>query len=353
MNKKLEFKGPSGAKFAFEGSLKSGNGQLKATFGILKPKMNLEADAAFSEEEYISVPFRFLSATVIPGHELDISEKVLEKAVKLWDKKPVQTDHTFAISANIGVTSKPVWDGGGNPPGVNGWMHINKIRDAAIGQAVSQGLKMGTVESTSVWFFFDWKPSHPDLDEYDFWSMLGQEVNGEMVRIIVTKITDVWEQSLVMLGADPNAKKLSATEPVEPEEDLTNENNNTEEAEMLEQLRKLFAMAEDAPEADVLAAVKLANTKAGKYDEALGKVRDVGETALAALDAAKIEVNPNLKAMLKGTDDDGIRYASAEIARLLADSLPDTGRSSKTSGPKTEEPVKTESPKQNFRLGNL
>ena len=356
MDKKLEIKGASGARFSFEGDFSKRLGKVLATSAILKLKAALEPNPAFSEEEYISVPFRFLSATLIEGHELDISEKVLKRAVKLWDKKPVQTDHEFAIAANIGITSNPVWDAESDPPGINGWMHINKIRDAENGQAVSQGLKMGTIESTSVWFFFDWKSSHPDMDEWTFWEMLGKEVDDERVRIIVTKITDVWEQSLVMLGADPNAKRLSAPEPEEttkPEKDFV-ENNKSKEAEMLEKLRTLFGMSDEATEDEVVNMATLSKEKAGKYDIALGKVKEAGESALSVLDEANIDVDANLKAMLKGSDDNGIRYASSEIARILAEKLPEKGRSSQTSAPPEEntEPEKTSEVK-NYNLDRL
>jgi len=514
MFKKLTFQGKAGARLDFEGDFDTGSGSLIATSATLKVKSNLEPNEKFSPDEFISVPFRFLSATIIEGHELEISEKVLKKAVKLWDNKPVQVDHLFNIEDNIGITSNPIWDGESEPPGVNGWLHINKIRDAEKGQAVSQGLKMGTVESTSVWFWFDWEPSHPDLDEAVFWEMLGQEVNSRRVTIVLTKITDVWEQSLVLLGADVNAKKLSRNDsgsqfaedetykcecidcgytimtqshcanltcaecggqmrraerpgggdsrgaqdedgwvlntagvtqaksaisagkintgkwdgaaaekealgdPDNPnwtrygkwhlahrsegeketkaywgypfgdgtevytaglraiisaasggrgaEEqkaiaeaarnllELANEKIETsKEAKMLEKLRKLFGLPDEATEDEVMGVVSTAKTKAEKHDVALKAVQDAGIAALGVLVEKKVEVSPNLKAMLEGADEDGIRYASAEITRILVEKLPESGRSSKTSDPNASaEPESTE-PAEGFKAAGV
>ena len=114
---------------------------------------------------------------------------------------------------------------------------------------------------------------------------------------------------------------------------------------MLEKLRTLFGMSDEATEDEVVNMATLSKEKAGKYDIALGKVKEAGESALSVLDEANIDVDANLKAMLKGSDDNGIRYASSEIARILAEKLPEKGRSSQTSAPpeeNTEPEKKTE-----------
>lgn len=306
----------------------------------------------YPEELYLTVPFRFLSATLIPGHLLDVPEPVLKRAVKLWDRKPVQLDHSLKITDNVGITSNPVWDTG-TPPGINGNLHIDKARDESLGFAISRGLEMGTLNATSVQFYFEWKKSHPKLDEWAFWEMLGTEVEGEIVRIILTKITDVWEQSLVLYGADPNAKRLSAisgeSDEAEGENDEDNDTDNEKEAVMLEKIRKMLGLPDDADEGAVLTAIKSVSEKAGKFDCELNKVRDAGLAAQKALRDAGKPVNPALSAMLEGSDENAIRYASDMFCAELAENLPDKGRSSKTTEPDDGNHEDPPSPPQKFR----
>jgi len=60
---------------------------------------------------------------------------------------------------------------------------------------------------------FEFEPSHPSLDHYDFWDYQGQvlEEGGQTVRCIITRIVSIDELSMVWSGADPNAVKLEAS----------------------------------------------------------------------------------------------------------------------------------------------
>lgn len=162
----------------------------------------------FPEDKYYSEYYRFLSAGYIADYYLDIAEEVLKSAVDMWDKKPVQLDHNLDVEANVGITSSPVWDETTEPKGINGWVHIDKVRDASKGYAISRGLEMGTINSTSVYFSFEWEKSHPKLSDADFWELCGQEVDGKIVSIKVSKINDVLEQTICLYGADPNARRI-------------------------------------------------------------------------------------------------------------------------------------------------
>ncbi len=55
---------------------------------------------------------------------------------------------------------------------------------------------------------FEFDFSHPDLVEQGrFWQLLGEEVEGQIVRLIVTVILGFWEISLVFQGAQEENKQ--------------------------------------------------------------------------------------------------------------------------------------------------
>ena len=67
------------------------------------------------------------------------------------------------------------------------------------------------IHSASVTVLFEFDFSHPDLvEEGRFWQLLGEEVEGEIVRLIVTTILGYWEISLVFQGAQEENKQLPA-----------------------------------------------------------------------------------------------------------------------------------------------
>jgi len=334
---------------ALEADFPNRSGRMRAVSPNRKLATKPDRPEGIAQEEYISEYFRFLSATIIEGHELNISEEVLKKAVKLWEHKPVQIDHRFDVNENVGFTSNPEWDGESDPPGINGWIHVSKKRDEAKGFAISEGLKMGSVAATSVWFYFDWEPSHPEMEEDDFWMLLGQEVEGERVTIRITEITEVWEQTLCLLGADPNARKLSADSKLNKPEQPKNEEKETHKEEHMKEqmiafLKALGVEVEDNASqetleklvAENLETVKTLRRKSEGFDTMLEAVRDKGKSALNALKKAGKEVNPYLEKMLEKDDPGDIEFAATELEKALKDSLPENGRSSKADKLETE-----------------
>jgi hypothetical protein len=222
------------------------------------------------EEDFINVPFRALSKRIIPGYWIDYSQgSVLEDSVPLLRGQTVYPNHSWwDIHNALGSVAAAEWDAKGEQfSGVPGINAVYKI-DALMNPRISRGLLMKppSIHSTSltVLFRFDW--SHPDLvEEGKFWGLLGQEVEGQIVRLVVTEILKYYEGSLVSAGADDLAKQpadvggedsesLSAAEITMPT-DSKKEKTMKFSKELLKALG-LESAGEDVTEAQVLAAIK-------------------------------------------------------------------------------------------------
>ena len=108
-------------------------------------------------------------------------------------------------------SAKSWWDDSVNiPPGINVTLGINKKWN----EKIIDGIKEGAVHSTSVDVFFDFTKSHPNLD--GFWFHLGENIDGSIVRLIVTRIFSYGEISLVWQGADIYAKRIDMQASKEP-----------------------------------------------------------------------------------------------------------------------------------------
>lgn len=180
-----------------------GTGRLSVTNAILStPSGNGEID---EDERYIYPHFRGISKIIIPGYFFNLTRgDVLKNAVPMFEGQTVYPDHNTQIEKWLGVILLAQWsDGTGKlPPGIDLQLKIDKINNPK----VAEGLKMNppAIHSGSIGFHFAWEKSHPDLE--DFWSLLGREVDGEIVSIIVTEILSIDEFSLVYQGGDPFAK---------------------------------------------------------------------------------------------------------------------------------------------------
>jgi hypothetical protein len=169
------------------------------------------------ESDYIYPTFRALSASVIPGYWLDYTApSVLESSTALLHGQTVYKNHDFMdVEHWVGVVNRSYWDSAGDRsggvPGINVEMKI----DWKMNPRIARGLLMQppAIHSASVTVLFEFDYSHAELAEQGrFWDMLGEELDGEMVRVLVTKILGYWEISLVFQGADQRAKQLSGFE---------------------------------------------------------------------------------------------------------------------------------------------
>ncbi len=171
---------------------------------------NLPEDVVPVEDDFVSVTYRALSAATLADRAIDFSnEPMLKRAVGLLDGQTVFKDHETYVDNWVGRVDGTSWDAEtkGLPPGINANLKLDSVKDPM----TVRGVLQGALHSVSVTVSFEWKPSHPKLmDEHNFWNNLGIEVDGEMVRIVVTRIEKFWEISLVWQGADQYAKQIGA-----------------------------------------------------------------------------------------------------------------------------------------------
>lgn len=171
------------------------------------------SDVLPKPEDAILVNFRALSKVVVPGHWLDwTKDGVLEEGVQLLQGATVYPNHQFwDINNALGSVSASSWDPIGaeanGVPGINATYSI----DALMNPKIARGLlwkPFPYIHSTSLTVLLGYEYSHPELvEERRFWNLLGEEIDGEIVRLIVVKILEIWEASLVFQGADRLAKK--------------------------------------------------------------------------------------------------------------------------------------------------
>ncbi len=175
------------------------------------------------DEDYILVPFRALSKTIVEGHWIDWSkDDVLKSSTPLLLGATVYPNHDFTDINNwIGSVASVEWDeDGAQSDGVPG-INVKYKIDALMNPRIARGLLMRppAIHSTSMTVLFKFEYSHPDIateSRYRFFDLLGEEVEGHIVRLIVTEIIEYWEASLVFQGADRLAKQCD-----EDDEDFT------------------------------------------------------------------------------------------------------------------------------------
>lgn len=159
------------------------------------------ADPNLPYEEFT---FRMLSKAFISDYNLDFSNgDVLKQALGLFTTK-IFLDHDTKVENSIGVTMNPRWTNSKGLEGIDSTYRIFK----EFGAGIIGRLKTEPpiLDSTSVGVRFTFVKSHPDLE--DFYWHLGEKIDGQVVRLIITKILSVPEASIVYSGADPNAKRL-------------------------------------------------------------------------------------------------------------------------------------------------
>lgn len=176
------------------------------------------ADILPTPDDYITVPFRAISKSVVPGHWIDWSkDNVLKDSLQKLYGQTVYPNHDFTdVTQWLGSVASVEWDEAGEQsdgvPGINAEYKI----DALMNPRIARGLLMDppAIHSTSMTVLFKYEYSHPDIaadNRWRFFDLLGEEVEGEIVRLIVTEILEYWEASLVFQGADRLAKQRKET----------------------------------------------------------------------------------------------------------------------------------------------
>lgn len=171
-------------------------------------------DLVPKESDFVRVPYRLISATVVGAGTYKATDfsnaKLLKSSMRYLEDKPIFYDHEQDIQNWVGKVEKVSWsketeqDGMVIPAGINGVLAI----DAKTNPKLARGALLGTVGSNSVTVVFEWEQSHPDMEEGEFYNKLGNKgSDGNIVARKVTKIYDYYETSLCWLGADPYAKR--------------------------------------------------------------------------------------------------------------------------------------------------
>lgn len=321
-----------------------------------------------TDERYVYATFRGLSQIFLPNRGLDFSsDGVLEAAVGLLKNKTVYPNHDFTDIYNwLGVVSNSFWDAKGEKtggvPGINCEIKI----DAFLNYRVACGVMMNppAINSMSLTVLFEFDYSHPQLvEERRFWNLLGEEVDGDIVRLIVTKIIDFWEASLVFLGEDRLAKnhggKPNAGGDADDDADDTESfsaansklptNSNEEKTMKLttEQKTELGIEfdGEDVPETEILKAAETLAAKNKGFDPAniaaltakseladklLGEKRaEVLRLArVAELGAAEGELDDIIKLTIGDAAYDRLESLHKYYEKKSAEKFPASGRSS-------------------------
>jgi hypothetical protein len=160
------------------------------------------------ESDFIYPTFRAISKAYLGkfGYYMDFSKAdVLEQSVPLLNGVGIYADHNDDPMRVLGAVDQAIWNTEGKAPGINVVMKI----DAAANPRIARALLMDppALKSCSIAPFMQMSRSHPDLDGWTFYDLLGLEVEGQIVRFIVDKIDLYKELSIVSRGGDLEANK--------------------------------------------------------------------------------------------------------------------------------------------------
>lgn len=332
------------------------------------------ADVLPKAEDYITVDFRAISKTVVPGHWIDWSkDDVLKSSVPKLLNQTVYPNHDFFDINNwLGAVSAVEWDEAGEQAegqaGINATYKIDALMNARIARGLL--MKPPAIHSTSMTVLFKFEFSHPEIaaeNRWRFFELLGEEVEGEIVRLVVTEILEYWEASLVFQGADRLAKKRSDDE--EDFADMSARANHpadeasaplltqggesglkTKEKRMkltAEQKRELGIEfdGDDVPETEILKAAESLSAKVKTFDQVkfdeLEKRAKAGDTLveekradvsrlakIAELGADEGELDPAVSDTIKEAGVEKLQQLGTYYQKKAAERFPKDGRSS-------------------------
>lgn len=320
------------------------------------------SDVLPKDEDYIFVNFRALSKTIVPGHWIDWSkDDILKNSVPKLLGATIYPNHNFTDINNwLGSVASAAWDEEGanaeNVPGINATYKI----DALMNPRIARGLMMNppAIHSTSMTVLFKFEPSHPEIFNENRWrfiELLGEEVEGSIVRFIVTEILEYWEASLVFQGADRLAKQ---SPPAGDDEDLENlsaaklEAKPTNSNEVKEKTMKLTKEkktelgiefdGDDVPETEILKAaekfaVQLNGINLAELQKQAGQVEvlmtakraEVTRLAkIAELGAEDGDLDEVITMSIEDADADKLVKLENYYSKKAAEKFPNGGRSS-------------------------
>jgi hypothetical protein len=257
-------------------------------------------------------------------------EGVLKSSVKAFADLTLYANHNANVNDWKGFVRNPTWDEANTPPGINALFVIDKIVDPKL----ARGVETKALRSASVTIWFEYERSHPTLS--NFYDRLGEEVDGQIVRFIVTKIVNAGEVSIVWEGEDPYAKSLAAggaPPATETGLEVPDNHGGTDMFKLTAALAVLLAMAEgtevtpEALEAKIkgLLDAKQAELDGLKVEAALGKqllteTRTKAETLYKAAKGDK--ASPDYLKIIQGADLASARAIVVEYTTQAEESIP-------------------------------
>ncbi len=181
----------------------------KASDNVTVPTGKIE----LTEDRYVYKDFRALSQIFLSNRGLDFSRPgVLKAATAMLVGKTVYANHDFRDIDNWrGVIAESFWDEAGEQSGGVPGINVRTKVDAFLNYRTACGLMMTppAINSASVTVLSEVEFSHPELVKNGtFWDRFLEEVDGDVVRLIVTEIIEFWEMSFVFKGEDRLAKTL-------------------------------------------------------------------------------------------------------------------------------------------------
>jgi len=234
------------------------------------------ADLQPQDQDFIYANFRALSKSYIPLIYTDFSkDDVLQQSVPLLKGQTVYPDHLHRVEAWLGVVTDSVWDETLRPdaPGINTTWKI----DALANPKIARGLMMRppALHSSSVYVVYSYEMSHPDMKPYQFWDMIGEEVDGRIVCLVANQILAYYEHSLVWQGADSSSKSI--TDPQEQMQQLKKEMKSR-----LEKPSTVF-ISDPAKEAAAVLTKSMEDSVENEIIAAVGTIKVLRKETLALL----------------------------------------------------------------------
>lgn len=163
-----------------------------------------------SPDDFRYFPYRLISATIVGSgtwKATDFSDqKVLKASIPLLNNRPAYLNHIAQVGTEIGTIGMCEWtkEDGDMPSGIDGPYVLDSVLYPELCRKMLS--PVSPIQSSSVTVIFDWVSSHEFENDWDFYQHVGETINGEEVRRIVTNIHQYIESSLVYQGADPFAK---------------------------------------------------------------------------------------------------------------------------------------------------
>jgi hypothetical protein len=264
-------------------------------------------------EHIIAKEYRTLSAAVL-WHgpiPIDFSDaEVLKAAAPLVEGQPLFKDHIYLTDYNIGTIHSSKFDESTKPSGINSNFWIDNRLDEKTAIRVQEGY----LKCCSVTVRYRWKKSHEKMSDKEFFQKLGQTHSGHLVRLIVTKILEIPEVSVVWLGADRTARALSETQtnqniknPVQQQDKEVKTAMDEETKRLLSQLsgKEISTLSTDA---GIQAALDALNEKVKSLETdnttLKGKVDSLQEWKTGVIDGLKSNVETLMK-LVDGIDQEG------------------------------------------------